>query len=206
VGERASGYAIFTDPKAQVALLGFSGVSPATATWQEQLRAQLLFGLLKTSGMLKKDKTFYLDAMSTNVAIARLPFPDRFKMSQITPVPNPPGRLYVISSIMLPALTKAGLRDTERAARMRVTETALAVERFRRANSNRLPDNLDQLLPAFMAAVPNDPYGGKSLRYKKREPGYVVYSIGSDERDDGGMEYDKEVRTAPSDITFILDH
>jgi len=160
---------------------------------------------LKTTGFFKKDRAFYLGAMSNHIAIAKLPFPERFTVSQNSSF-VPPSRFYIISSMMLPALAKAATRDTTRAANLRVTETALAIERYRRAKSNSVPDDLTQLVPAYLAAVPSDPFDGKPLRFKNRAEGYVVYSVGSDQQDDEGTERDQKKPSVHSDITFILEH
>jgi hypothetical protein len=43
------------------------------------------------------------------------------------------------------------------------------------------------------------------LRFKRLATGYVVYSIGSDLRDDGGSEGDPKKQSSAKDITFILE-
>ena len=63
---------------------------------------------------------------------------------------------------------------------------ACAIERFRN-DHKKLPDALDQLVPKYIAAVPNDVFTGKPLRYKiKSDSHYILYSIGEDGVDDGG--------------------
>lgn len=69
---------------------------------------------------------------------------------------------------------------------MRAALTACAVERYRLKNSSRFPDQLDQLVPEFLPAIPLDPYDGRPLRYEGRGGGYVIYSVGSDLMDDRG--------------------
>ncbi len=74
--------------------------------------------------------------------------------------------------------------------------TALGVERFRLANQ-RVPERLDELVPAYLNSVPADPFDGRPLRYKKLAKGYVVYSVGENGVDDGGDEN--------KDITFTVE-
>jgi hypothetical protein len=78
-------------------------------------------------------------------------------------------------------------RFAEGFARIRMATTVLAVERLPIANEP-LPENLDQLKPKYIAAVPADPFDGAPLRYRRLEKGYLVYSIGRDLHDDGGRE------------------
>lgn len=73
-----------------------------------------------------------------------------------------------------------------------------------------LPDSLTDLLPAYLDAVPPDPFDGKDIRYKKLDTGFVVYCVGKDKKDDGGKE--EPVRLSIRldedkmyDITFIVE-
>ena len=88
-------------------------------------------------------------------------------------------------------------------ARRDVAETALAIERYRLAKGT-LPDALGELVPAYLEAVPKDPFDGEELRYRRLETGYVVYSIGEDGRDDGGKERGEKPHEN-WDITFIVE-
>lgn len=90
------------------------------------------------------------------------------------------------------ALLDAARRDplaADRAAR-----TALAIERFRRAEQDRPPDTLDVLVPRFLDALPVDPFTDQPVRYRRTADGYVVYSVGPNLRDDGG-----DLRQAPAE-------
>jgi hypothetical protein len=199
-GEQASGCAVFSNPRMQARILGPNEAADNSA----RLKAQVAIAVLKSSGFFKGDKAFYLQTMSNFIGVARLPFPERIKASQNLSV-IPPRKFYVFSSMLLPALGKSFTRDATRCANIRVTETALAIERFRRSNSNSLPADLSELVPAFLSAIPTDPFDGKPLRFKRRAQGYVVYSIGSDLQDDGGAERDPKKTGVRSDVTFILD-
>jgi hypothetical protein len=198
-GERAMGLAMFTDRKQQEALFSLQ---------QHGIRRMAFIGVLKTTGLLQKDKSFYLGVMATNIGAAELPFPQRMNLGQqADPATlSPPNRFCIISSMILPSLSKVSTKDAEHAARIRVAETGLAVERFRRRHGNDLPADLEEIVPSFLAAVPADPYDGHALRFKKLPRGYVVYSVGSDGRDDGGAEYDSQNPTAKHDLTFIVEH
>ena len=65
------------------------------------------------------------------------------------------------------------------------TQAAVAIERWRLAHSGRLPDMLAELVPAYLAAVPLEPFDAQPVRYKKLPVGYVVYSVGSGWTDQG---------------------
>jgi hypothetical protein len=69
---------------------------------------------------------------------------------------------------------------------------ACAIERFR-ISEGKLPDTLDQLVPRFLKRVPNDFMvipelkNPPKLKYHQTENGYVLYSVGSNFRDDKGV-------------------
>jgi hypothetical protein len=64
-------------------------------------------------------------------------------------------------------------------------QAAVAIERWRLAHPGRLPDTLSELVPAYLTAVPLDPFDGQPVRYKKLPVGYVVYSVGLGWTDQG---------------------
>jgi hypothetical protein len=91
---------------------------------------------------------------------------------------------------------------------MQVARTAVAVERYRLA-TGQLPDDLSELVPSHLEEIPLDPFDGRPLRYKKRDGGYVVYSVGPDGTDDNGTEQQpiprSQKKDLPYDITFIVE-
>ena len=65
--------------------------------------------------------------------------------------------------------------------------TACALERFRLAHGE-YPENLDALVPQFLETIPNDVIGGAPLHYRRATGGtFVLYSVGWNGRDDGGV-------------------
>lgn len=63
---------------------------------------------------------------------------------------------------------------------------ALAVERFRRSHTGAPPASLPDLVPGYLTSVPNDPFNGRPLSYRRDGAAYVIYSVGANRRDDGG--------------------
>jgi hypothetical protein len=100
-----------------------------------------------------------------------------------------------------------GAGEGEGVARLRGAITALAIERFRSKNG-RLPDKLGDLTPGFLAEVPEDPFNGEELSYRRLPKGYVVYSVGRDLTDDGGKELPPEHTPRGNehfDLTFTVE-
>jgi hypothetical protein len=205
--ERAMGLAVFLDRKLQRSL-----------TWPNQamvgmppgIPGRILFGAYRVSGLLARDKAFYLESMGRSIAFAELPPEERIRKGPL-PSLGTTNRYLFFSRQLLPALSQVIVRADEYSARMRVVEAALGVERFRLAHSGALPDGLAELAPGLLKAVPLDPYDGQPLRYKKLSRGYVVYSIGPNQKDDGGaappLSDQSQARSSPNpmDITFVVE-
>ena len=70
---------------------------------------------------------------------------------------------------------------------MDLARTAIALERYRLAHGE-FPESLDALAPQFIAKVPHDVIGGQPLKYRRTADGqFVLYSVGWNETDDGGV-------------------
>jgi hypothetical protein len=89
--------------------------------------------------------------------------------------------------MLLPALQKTTEKTADSEARLRCAQMSLAVEQFRVRN-RRLPERLEELVPGILSQLPVDPIDGDPLHYLKLDTGYVVYSVGLDGIDNGGLE------------------
>lgn len=74
-------------------------------------------------------------------------------------------------------------------AARRVAIAALAIERYRRATGGDRPSSLAALVPAYVRAVPQDPFSGAPLVYESGPQDYLVYSVDNNRTDDGGVFY-----------------
>lgn len=59
-----------------------------------------------------------------------------------------------------------------------------------REEQGQLPERLEQLVPRYLAQIPTDVFSGKAPIYRRTDSGFVVYSVGFNERDDGGRGYE----------------
>ncbi len=103
----------------------------------------------------------------------------------------------------IPALSRVAQLDLRAHAHLDLAQTALALERYRLA-TGKLPQQLQDLVPQYLAQVPTDPFDGNPIRYRLGSPGYVLYSVSEDGRDNGGRERDDKDREAPYDLCFIV--
>ena len=108
------------------------------------------------------------------VDASRLPSVDRRiqfqQIQQSNPNPNKGGPfpLNPLAAILFPGWVAGADAFDRDAAQLRVTTTAIAVERYRLANG-KLPDTLDALVPTYLEAVLVDPFDGKPLLYIRND-------------------------------------
>ena len=99
--------------------------------------------------------------------------------------------------------SKAFKASLEADARLAALHTSLAVESYRLAHSGKIPAGWPELVPDFLPAVPRDPFDGQPLRFKTLPRGYVIYGIGADGVDDGGLE--KTNNAVRYDVTITVE-
>jgi len=104
-----------------------------------------------------------------------------------------PFRPNVLGEALYFGLIPAGDWVTQAKARsiliQRVTRLLLLLRAWK-ADHGRLPEILDALVPAFMEAVPLDPFDGGPVRYDREKR--ILYSAGKDGVGTGGMSEDEQ--------------
>jgi hypothetical protein len=161
---------------------------------------------------LPADQAYQLRTMKELIAIAQLPtheqleqielFHARFRRESHEAREN---KERIMSALLLPATDKlfeAAIRDK---ALLRCTIAALAAERYRLENEKKeWPKKLDDLSPKYLDSVPLDPFDGQPLKYKFRDDGVTIYSVGADGVDNGGTNLTASGREPGADLGFRL--
>jgi hypothetical protein len=184
VGERCFEGDIFQDVR--------SGKTPLKDVYIVEERLDLpifLVATYKLSRLLDLDYRTYLDSMDGFIMATQLPPPQNVAAAQVveTTVQQLPLHRRVLSGTFTVGLDRAIMNACRNAAQLRNAQVVIAIERYRLAN-NKLPDQLSNLVPTFLASVPSDPFDGKPLGYKKTSDSYTVYSVGESPRDNNGKE------------------
>jgi hypothetical protein len=97
-------------------------------------------------------------------------------------------RAHPLAAMLMPATGRFVSETVQHEARLRVAATALAAEQWR-LEHGRWPESLEQLAPGLLPGVPQDPYSEGKLLYRRTDEGVVVYSVGEDGADDGGVPF-----------------
>jgi len=93
----------------------------------------------------------------------------------------------ILAAMLLPNLSKIPVRAAEAQTCANQIALACALERYRLANG-QFPETLDALTPRFIAHAPNDVFTGQPYKYRLAANGqFVLYSVGWNEKDDGGV-------------------
>jgi cell division protein FtsL len=95
-------------------------------------------------------------------------------------------RQPMLFRMLLPAVVKVHEADLRSQARLRAAVASIATERYRRKHG-AWPEKLESLVPAELKQVGIDPSNGEPLIFKRLPDGLVIYSVGSNRIDDGGL-------------------
>jgi len=165
-------------------------------------------GILRGLGVVDLSLIRHLDRMAEAIEVAQR---EPWKRKQAIEAAEARYNTSGISSILnwlTPPSARLIVVNMQGMARMQVARTAVAVERYRVA-TGQLPQDIADLVPTYIETAPLDPFDGRPLRYEKRDGGYVVYSIGPDGTDDGGIERQPKPRgqseELPYDVTFTVE-
>jgi hypothetical protein len=136
------------------------------------------------------------------MAIRKTALPDRLKAGDLIRrrVTKAADKKLAIIAWLLPGLAGDAAKEAGCLASLRLASTALALEQFRAAHDNRYPDTLRELTPDYLTSTPVDPFDGLPLRYRKKDGGYLLYSIGPDLKDDSG----ERMNGKEGDIVFAV--
>jgi hypothetical protein len=102
----------------------------------------------------------------------------------------------IFARLLFPAFQKAALRFARIQTSADMASVACALERYRLAHGD-YPGALDALAPKFIDKVPHDIINGQPLHYRRTDDPppqgsgtaggrFVIYSVGWNEKDDGG--------------------
>lgn len=160
--------------------------------------------LLRTPGLGTIGLHDCLDFMADCIEATRLPPRQRLaRFAEIDAQARKPSFLHVVGAMMVPPLARVVQLDVRRQAHLDLARTALAIERYRLAAGD-VPEELEQLVPDYLDAVPIDPFDGQPVRYRRTEPGYVLYSIMEDGQDNGGRSRADVKSDEPHDWPFVV--
>ena len=92
---------------------------------------------------------------------------------------------FSLSELLFPNFSSAWLKEAILEAFMGTGQIALACKIYKN-QEGRYPENIAVLIPKILKKEPLDPFTGDPFIYKLQDDGFIVYSVGSNEKDDEG--------------------
>jgi hypothetical protein len=156
----------------------------ATSSWLKGEAEKLFFWLIKP--LIKRDINQNLPIYAGLEANAGLPYyrtRDFWKPYQDRLKDLP--WYAVVSKLAIPEMEATFMKTATFEALVRATRAGLACRTYK-GRTGEYPESLEALVPALLNEVPIDPFTGKPLVYRREGEGFIVYSLGSNLKDDGG--------------------
>jgi len=101
-------------------------------------------------------------------------------------------RHLFFSKLLLPSIARTAQKAALAQAGADCAVIACALERYRRKHG-QFPESLGALEPQFVEKLPHDVINGEPLKYCRPSNGeYILYSVGWNETDDGGVTIEAE--------------
>jgi hypothetical protein len=98
-----------------------------------------------------------------------------------------PTAMNLFARLLLPELGRYAMRAAYGQTSANEARIGIALERYRLAHGN-YPDSLEALAPQDLDKIPHDIIGGQPLKYSRKPDGsFILYSIGWNGTDDGGV-------------------
>ncbi|MBN1362318.1 MAG: hypothetical protein JW993_17110 [Sedimentisphaerales bacterium] len=159
--------------------------------------------MYKDVGLAAREGVLFLDLMTECIDAVQSSAPGRYEAGRLLQAQLPPTRK---GYVLLPRLSNIGhlvLLEADASACLRTALAALGVQRYWLAHGE-LPSDLADFVPDFLDSVPDDPFDGRPLRYKRLDDGFCVYSVGRDRSDDGGKEQPVSGGSKPGDTHDLV--
>ncbi|MFH1226528.1 MAG: hypothetical protein V1701_01325 [Planctomycetota bacterium] len=143
--------------------------------------------LVSKTFIFKKDQVYYLRLMKKIINLSKLSYKEtkgglNFEVDVIKEIPS----YCYLTRLMVPGLSGVYRTQSGFEARLGAARLALALKAYKLQNGN-YPDALAALAPAVIPELPKDTFTGNDYVYKKDGVGFIVYSLGENLKDDGGL-------------------
>ena len=96
----------------------------------------------------------------------------------------------VLIGLTFPAITSILQSDARARTQHELLRAGVALAHFKAENGD-FPERLETLVPQYLKSAPGDLFVGTALVYTKRPNGYLLYSIGANQKDEEGGRYDQ---------------
>ena len=136
-----------------------------------------------------EQQRIYLETMSKVFSLTEKPYLEvREQLERFDDeLARLPKEKAILTQMLAPAVHGAYTQEARLDAMLGNAELALALKIYK-AKNDRYPTELAQLVPGVIPELPKDPFTGKDYVYKKRDEGFIIYSLAENQEDDGGLK------------------
>ncbi len=168
------GEQVFNLPKDELYKTGIENIQKDT----DGLIYKLLFYGITFKPIFLADHAAYLRYMHEGVRLAERPYsPEEAEVLE----KEIQKKRHIVTSILAPALFRLKEIYFEMTAELRIAQAGLTLLQYKQ-NQGAFPDSLEALKLQNI----NDPFSDKTLFYKTEGEGFVLYSVGPDQVNNGG--------------------
>jgi len=94
---------------------------------------------------------------------------------------------HILSAIVMPPTLTPLMAEERGEMRFELVKLGFALAAFR-GEHDSFPEKLAELVPKYLAEVPDDIFSDAGLHYERLEEGHLLYSVGANGKVDGGRE------------------
>ncbi len=135
----------------------------------------------------KLDELAYLEYMQRDIEITKLPYREaapKFE-AQATTLKTLP-KYLIVTRVASPVFSRASGKRDMAVANIGLCRVVLALKTYK-YERGAYPETLEQLKQTLDWKLPEDPFSGQDFVYRRQGEGFILYSIGQDLEDDGGL-------------------
>jgi len=170
---------------------------------KERIAAAVRKDPVAVVGWLEENELAYLRLMAKWVALSKLPYLETREKAaglekELLELPDEKAALV---KFLMSALSNLFIKEARLDARLGNTEIALACHLYK-AKHNDYPTSLKELSPESLSGLPRDPFTEKDYIYRKKDKGFIVYSVGDNLKDDGGVSQNIKKWSGDYDIIW----
>jgi hypothetical protein len=174
----------YSDPQNLQYLLASASYSAVGNTSPRQSLGRPLAALYTRTAM-KGDLAAFMRIAAEQMDGAGLNYKDA-KAKGLLGIPSSIPTYAGLTKTLLPTMMDASLKRYAVEADVSQTRVLLALQAYK-VRFGRYPATMQELKTKLGWKLPVDPFSGKDLIYKRQAKGFILYSVGPDMKDDGGL-------------------
>ncbi len=146
------------------------------------------FARIPKTPNFKLDQLTYLRYMGNQIELAGLPYYASQPEYEALEADMKKLPLYQapLTKILCPVFSRVAQKRGQAVANIGLCRVVLALKGYK-YERGAYPDTLKQLQETLDWELPEDPFSGQDFVYRRQSEGFILYSIGQDLEDDGGL-------------------